>query len=209
MDQPVAAAQFIRDIELREDGGTPAFLQTIRAALAVRLKEAMGPQRILAREEELLRILLPGLRGIPGLHLLAGRHEDRLGILSFFLERLHYNLVVRLLNDRFGIQVRGGCSCAGTYGHYLLHVDPEHSRAIAGKIDHGDLSEKPGWIRLSIHPTTTDAEARRLVEAVDAVARNGRQWASDYTYSAHSNEYTHAAGQSLDGAAVEKWFAMD
>ena len=146
---------------------------------------------------------------MPGLHLLAAHHEDRLGILSFFLEGLHYNLVVRLLNDRFGIQARGGCSCAGTYGHYLLHVDPKRSRTITGKIDHGDLSEKPGWIRLSIHPTTTDAEARLLVAAVDAIARHGRAWAADYTYSSTSNEYTHASGPSLERPAVARWFDLD
>ena len=88
--------------------------------------------------------------------------------MSFYVEDIHYNLLVRLLNDRFGVQVRGGCSCAGTYGHYLLHVDPNRSSAITDKIDHGDLSEKPGWVRMSLHPTTTTAEVHALAEAVRA-----------------------------------------
>lgn len=199
---------YIQDIEVREDGGTPAFLQTFRAALAVRLKEAMDPVRMRQREDQLLDILLPGLRAIDGLHLLAGQHVSRLGIISFYLAGLHYNLVVRLLNDRFGIQVRGGCSCAGTYGHFLLHVDHQHSLAISGQIDGGNLSQKPGWIRLSVHPTSTDDEARRLVTAIGEVARNGRAWGEDYKYSSQTNEYTHRSGHVFDRKRMEAWFEI-
>lgn len=197
---------FVRDIELREDGGTPAFLQTIKAALAIRLKERMGVDRMLAREHELGPRLLDGLRRVPRLHVLAGHIADRLPIFSFYIEHLHYNLVVRLLNDRFGVQVRGGCSCAGTYGHYLLHVDPNRSRAITEKIDQGDLSEKPGWVRLSVHPTTTDAEVEYVLDAVDAIARHGERWAGDYGYCPRTNEFRHRERPDLDGVDVERWF---
>lgn len=199
---------YIHDIEIREDGGTPAFLQTFRAALAIRLKEAMDPERMRQREEQLLALLLPGLEAIAGVQVLASQQPQRQGIISFYIEGLHYNLVVRLLNDRFGIQVRGGCSCAGTYGHYLLHVDPQHSRAISGRIDGGDLSQKPGWIRLSVHPTTTDEEANRLVAAIGAVARHGGEWGQDYAYSAQTNEYTHRSGYCFDPRQLEAWFEL-
>jgi len=165
-----------------------------QAALAVRLKEAMGTERILGREHELLPIFFEGLRAIPGVHLLADHVEDRLGIFSFYVEHLHYNLVVKLLDDRFGVQVRGGCSCAGTYGHYLLHVDPTRSHAITERIDRGDLSEKPGWVRLSVHPTTTTDEARFIVEAVREVVANGERWARDYVYSPQTNEFRPREG---------------
>ncbi|MEY4029227.1 MAG: hypothetical protein RJA90_412, partial [Bacteroidota bacterium] len=108
-----------------------------------RLKEQMGVDKILAREEELLSIIMPRLESIKGLHILAGQHTHRLGVISFYIENLHYNLGVRLLNDRFGIQTRGGCSCAGTYGHYLLHVENEYSKNITDKINKGDLTGKP------------------------------------------------------------------
>lgn len=197
---------FISDIEVREDGGTPAFLQTFKAALAIRLKEAMGVDRMLAREHEMVPRILEGLQRIPRLHVLAGHVADRLGIFSFYVEHLHYNLVVRLLNDRFGVQVRGGCSCAGTYGHFLLHVDPNRSRAITEKIDHGDLSEKPGWVRMSIHPTTPDAEVEFLLHAVEEVARHGERWGQDYAYCSRANEFRHRERPHLDGADVEQWF---
>jgi len=135
---PWGGRKYFDDIEAREDGGTPGFTQAIRAALCIRLKESMGVENILRREHELLELVWDRLGAVPGLHLLAGAHRNRLGIVSFYIEGLHYNLAVRLLNDRFGIQVRGGCSCAGTYGHYLLNVTPEHSRSITDQIDRGE-----------------------------------------------------------------------
>lgn len=198
--------RYISDIEVREDGGTPGFLQAIRAALAIELKEALDTGRMLARERVQVPRLLDGLGRIPGVHVLAPAARDRLGIVSFHIDGLHYNLVVRLLNDRFGIQTRGGCSCAGTYGHYLLHVGPEQSRAIASRIDAGDLSSKPGWVRLSVHPTMPDSEIDTIVEAVEAVAREGGRWADDYVYSPSTNEFRHR--RHTPGDTVRRWFEL-
>jgi len=197
---------FVDNIEAREDGGTPGFLQTIKAALAVQLKEAMGTSRMLEREHELLHRLFGQLRAIPRLHILADHLEDRLAIVSFYVEDLHYNLLVRLLNDRFGVQVRGGCSCAGTYGHYLLHVDPNRSQRITGKIDRGDLSEKPGWVRLSLHPTTTAEEVDALAEAVRSCVENAQAWGADYQYSPTTNEFRHVRDDT--GVSVERLFEI-
>jgi selenocysteine lyase/cysteine desulfurase len=203
---PWGGHKYYDDIEAREDGGTPGFTQAIRTALCVRLKEAMGVESIRRREHELVNLLWDGLRAVPGLHLLADQHRDRLGIISFYIEDLHYNLAVRLLNDRYGIQVRGGCSCAGTYGHYLLHVSRERSKSITDRINLGDKVEKPGWVRLSLHPTTTDAEARRLVEAVAAVATHHRAWAADYAYDPATNEFAHRRDTGAIGRRVRLWF---
>lgn len=198
--------RFYSDIEVREDGGTPPFLQTIKAALAVTLKEAMGVERMLAREAEQVPRLLRGLGSIPGVHVLAPHAEDRLGIVSFYLERLHYNLVVKLLNDRFGVQARSGCSCAGTYGHYLLHIDPQRSHEITQRIDQGDLSAKPGWVRFSVHPTTTRREIECLLEAVEGIARHGTRWARQYRYSRRTNEFVHVSATHDD--RVDRWFNL-
>ncbi|MCB0383055.1 MAG: aminotransferase class V-fold PLP-dependent enzyme, partial [Psychroserpens sp.] len=155
---PWGEHKYIDNIEDREDGGTPGFLQTIKTALAIKLKEAMGVEHILKREHELTSIIFNELSGIDNVNILAGQHQDRLGVISFYIDDLHYNLGVKLLNDRFGIQTRGGCSCAGTYGHFLLHVDQKTSHELTNEISIGDLVRKPGWIRMSIHPTTTNAE---------------------------------------------------
>jgi len=186
---PWGSHKYLDDIEMREDGGTPSFLQTIKSALCIKLKEEMGTKNIIEREEEQLAILWNGMKAIPNLHLLAENQPERLGVLSFYIDGLHYNLGVRLLNDRFGVQVRGGCSCAGTYGHYLLHVDHETSDKITESISHGDLSAKPGWIRMSIHPTMNDEEIKFLLHSVKELAENYKVWAEDYEYSAKTNEY--------------------
>ena len=198
--------KYINDIETREDGGTPGFLQTIRTALSIRLKEKIGVENILKREHQLLDIAFENLLSIPNLKLLAPQTQDRLAIISFYIDDLHFNLGVKLLNDRFGIQTRGGCSCAGTYGHYLLHVDQEASNNITCEIDHGNLTHKPGWIRMSMHPTTTDEEAYFVCNAIKQLAENFAEWANDYTHNIHSNEFIHKHETTSDH--VKEWFIV-
>ena len=199
---------FLDDVEAREDGGTPAFLQTIKAALAVRLKEAMGVERMAAREAAIVPHAMDRLDAIPRVRLLARELRHRLAMLSFHVEGVHYNLMVRLLNDRFGVQARGGCSCAGTYGHYLLNLDPTLSKALTDRIDFGDLSARPGWVRLSFHPTTTMADIDHSLDAVAEIAAHAEEWARDYTYSPATNEYAHRSGAGDAPAMVRGWFEI-
>ncbi len=204
---PWGEHRYFDDIEAREDGGTPGFLQAMRAAFSVLLKEEMGTVNIRNREHELLAIAFERLRKIPGVYIFAEEHTNRLGAISFILQPLHYNLVVQLLNDRFGIQVRGGCSCAGTYGHYLLQVAPEVSHQMAERIDKGDLSAKMGWVRLSLHPTMTNAEVNYVCDAIAAIARNHTEWVKDYFYKSTTNEFVHKT-QPDYRPLVEKWFRL-
>lgn len=178
---PWGKHKYIDDIEAREDGGTPPFLQTIKAAMCIKLKEKMGVDAIQKREEEILELIWKAIPKIPNLHVLAEQHRHRLGVVSFYVDNLHYNVGVKLLNDKFGIQARGGCSCAGTYGHYLLNVDVEHSNKITDLISMGDCSNKPGWIRVSIHPTHTNEEIEFLLDALKQLAENFQDWSKDYT----------------------------
>lgn len=205
---PWGEYKFIDDIEVREDGGTPGFLQAIRTALSMELKNQMGTDQIRQREDELLRLAFRELQRVPGIHILADHQEERLGILSFYFDRIHYNLVVRMLSDRFGIQARGGCACAGTYGHYLLNVSHEKSRDITSKINSGDLSDKPGWVRISLHPTMTDQEVTFIAYALEQISKNYKEWMPDYVYNKHTNEFSHIAGQP-DPALVESWFRLE
>lgn len=200
--------KYVDDIEAREDGGTPGFLQTIKTALAIRLKEQMGTDKIVAREKELLKIAFPALKAVPHVRILADTITERLGVISFYIDFLHFNLVVKLLNDRFGIQVRGGCACAGTYGHYLLEVSHEKSKSITDKINHGDLSEKPGWIRWSLHPTMTDEEAVGFVDAIKQIVENHEEWSKDYVYDNHKNEFYHHKQTREILQEVKDWFVL-
>jgi selenocysteine lyase/cysteine desulfurase len=198
--------RYVSDVETREDGGTPGFLQAFKAALCIRLKEKMGVGKIIQRDNELLEIAYNGLSTIPGLHLLAGNIKERLGVISFYVEGIHHNLMAKLLNDVFGIQVRGGCSCAGTYGHYLLGVDWETSHDITRNIDHGDLSMKPGWIRISLHPTMTDAELNFIIHSIADISKNSSKYINDYHYDRLTNEFMHKSNPDNNNFKVHEWF---
>jgi selenocysteine lyase/cysteine desulfurase len=205
---PWGEHKYIDNIEDREDGGTPGFLQVIKTALAIQLKEKMGVQNILDREHELVKYIFATLNQLPNLHILANQHQDRLGVISFYIDDLHYNLGVKLLNDKFGIQTRGGCSCAGTYGHYLLHVDQETSHNLVCQISSGDLIQKPGWIRMSVHPTTTSAEIEFVCESIRLLSENHQEWAKEYQYNPKTNEFNHKAAASLEKERVATWFKV-
>ena len=203
---PWGEYKYVDDIEAREDGGTPGFIQAIRAALAINLKEQMGTDRIREREKQLVNKTLRELRLIKRLKILADNVEDRLPVFSFYLEGIHYNLVVKLLSDKYGIQTRGGCACAGTYGHYLLEVSFDKSHEITEKINSGDLSEKPGWIRMSLHPTLTDSELEYIINAIREISDNIEIWQKDYLYNKKDNEFIHKKESGISGELVKKWF---
>ena len=208
---PWGEHKYIDDIQLREDGGTPGFLQTIKTALCIQLKEQMGINNILKREHELHEIIWDRLSNLSNLHILAGNISDRLGIYSFYIDNLHFNLGVQLLNDKFGIQVRGGCSCAGTYGHILLNVDTVQSHNITNTIDQGDLSLKPGWIRMSIHPTMSDQDVDFIVNAIEELAENHHSWSRDYSYNKSKNTFLYKNQKfALDNKnRGESWFIKE
>ncbi len=186
---PWGEYKFVDDIEIREDGGTPGFMQAIRAALAIKLKEKMTVEKIKAREKEMMKIIWSKISSISGIKILAENETNRLSVISFYHENIHYNLIVKLLSDYFGIQVRGGCACAGTYGHYLLNVSYEKSKEITNKINNGDFSEKPGWVRLSLHPTNTNEEIQTVIFALKEISKNYKKMSENYDYSSHKNEF--------------------
>jgi len=206
---PWGEYKFIDNIEAREDGGTPGFLQAMRTALSIELKNQMGVENIRKREEELVKTAFSELRQIKGVKILADAIEDRLGVISFYIEGIHFNLVVKLLNDKFGIQSRGGCACAGTYGHYLLDVSYDTSHEITQLINHGDLSKKPGWIRISFHPTTTNEELFTITEAIKQISLNYQTWQDDYFYNRQTNEFQHKNEAVDKTEKITDWFKLN
>lgn len=196
------------DIETKEDGGTPGFLQVMRTALAIRLKEKMGEDNIEKREEELLQLCFNELKTISGLYLLGFNDEPRIGCVSFGIENIHYNLIVRLLNDRFGIQVRGGWSCASTYSHHLFDLNAASSKQITEGISKKDLTIKPGWVRLSLHPITTNKEVLFICDAIKQIVKNIDHWKQGYTYNPNNNEFECAKGDAEMKDQVKQWFSI-
>jgi selenocysteine lyase/cysteine desulfurase len=200
---------FYEDVEVREDGGTPGFLQAIRAALSIKLKEDMGVENILKREEEILNICFNELGKNEDVKILAENIKDRIAIISFNIEHIHYNLIGKLLNDMFGIQSRGGCSCAGTYGHYLFDIDFDTSHIITDEIEKGILNHKPGWVRVSFHPTMTNQEVYDVCNAINYISKNITELEKYYNCNPKTKEYTHKDGEMFSSFNIKSWFELN
>jgi selenocysteine lyase/cysteine desulfurase len=190
---------YLRDPAHREEGGTPAIVESIRAGMVFALKRAVGTDLIRERELRFQRIAVAAWAANPAIEVLGNPRADRLSIFSFVVRRpggrfLHYNFVVALLNDLFGIQSRGGCSCAGPYGHRLLGIDLDHAHRLEHEVLGGCDGIKPGWARISLTYFLTDAVCRYIVEAVDLVARHGWKLLPDYRFDPYSGLWRHRHG---------------
>ncbi|MEK6720688.1 MAG: aminotransferase class V-fold PLP-dependent enzyme [Chloroflexota bacterium] len=190
--------RYLDDIEHREEGGTPAIVESIRAGLVFQLKEAVGTEAIREREESFIRRALERWEGNPDIEILGSHDLKRLSIVSFVVRHagryLHHNFVVALLNDLFGIQSRGGCSCAGPYGHRLLGIDLETSHEFERAIAQGCEGIKPGWVRVNFNYFISEAVFEFVLAAVDLVASDGWRLLPEYEFDAASGLWSHAAG---------------
>jgi len=164
---------------------------SIQAGLAFDLKHAIGPERMRRVEQDYLRRALAEWTKNPDLEILGNLEPERLGVVSLIFRGVHHNLASALLNDFFGIQVRGGCMCAGPYGHELLHIDERVSLSIRRQLVQGHIGVKPGWVRICFSPVTGEEEFQTLLEAVDFVAKRGRDFQDRYTLDDHTGEWHH------------------
>ncbi len=189
---------YLSDIEHREEGGTPAIVESIRAGLVFGLKAAVGVDAIREREHDFIQRAMHHWEANPSIEILGSHQAERLSIVSFVVRRdgryLHHNFVVALLNDLFGIQSRGGCSCAGPYGHRLLGIDVEASREFEREIARGCEGIKPGWVRVNFNYFISEAVFRFILDAVDLVAREGWRLLPDYAFDPASGMWRHRAG---------------
>jgi hypothetical protein len=188
---------FHPDIEHREEGGTPAIVESIRAGLVFQLKAAVGVPEIRRREEDFVSRAIAAWAETPGIEVLGSHDAERLSIVSFVIKHpgakryLHHNYVVALLNDLFGIQARGGCSCAGPYGHRLLGIDPTFSHALEREISTGCEGIKPGWVRVNFNYFIDEQTFQYLVDAVKLIATHGAVLLPDYRFEPMSGLWRH------------------
>ncbi len=189
---------YITDQEHREEGGTPAIIGSIRAGLVFKLKDEVGPDRIRGLEHHFIRRAIDSWKTNPSIDILGNPDAERLSIVSFVIRTeekvLHHNYVVALLNDLFGIQARGGCSCAGPYGHRLLGIDLETSRRFEDVIATGCEVLKPGWVRLNFNYFISESEFDYIVEAVHMIGSDGWRLLPLYTYETESGIWRHRDG---------------
>ncbi|BBH69824.1 aminotransferase [Actinoplanes sp. OR16] len=187
--------RYLTDPVAREEGGTPAIVESIRAGLVFAVKNAVGTDLIKEREHALWQRARSRWAASPAIEILGDLDAERLSIVSFQIRAgdryLHHNYVAALLNDLFGIQARSGCSCAGPYGHRLLGIDEAHSREFRGEIVDGWEGIKPGWSRLNLNYFISDTEADYLIEAVLLIATHGSRLLPEYRFDPRTGRWTH------------------
>jgi selenocysteine lyase/cysteine desulfurase len=188
--------RYLTDPVAREEGGTPAIVDSIRAGLVFQLKDAVGDEVIRSHEEHYLRRAVTAWLAEPTIEILGNTEAERLSIVSFVVRapsgrHLHHNFVVALLNDLFGIQSRGGCSCAGPYGHRLLGIDLDRSHEFEREIAGGCEGIKPGWVRVNFNYFISPAVFDYVVEAVRLVARDGWRLLPDYRFEPATGLWRH------------------
>jgi len=191
--------RYLDDPTHREEGGTPAIVESIRAGLVFQLKEAVGVATIQRHEDELLSRAVASFREDPRVEILGNLGARRLSIVSFVIRSptgkyLHHNYVVALLNDLFGIQTRGGCSCAGPYGHRLLGIDLDRSHRFEREIATGCEGIKPGWVRVNFNYFLDDEVVDYIIGAVRLVASDGWRLLGDYRFDPHTGLWRHRQG---------------
>jgi selenocysteine lyase/cysteine desulfurase len=191
--------RYLADPAHREEGGTPAIIESIRAGLVFGLKDAVGVETIRAVEADFLSRALAAWKEHPNIQVLGNPDAERLSIISFVVKRpggkyLHHNAVVAILNDLFGIQSRGGCSCAGPYGHRLLGIDIETSHEYEREIARGCEGIKPGWVRVNFNYFISETVFRYIVQAVELVADHGWKLVPQYRFSIETGLWRHENG---------------
>ncbi len=190
--------RYLDDIEHREEGGTPSIIGAIRAGLVFALKESVGTDTIRERGRSFTIRAIESWSKNPNIKILGNPEADRLSIVSFVVRhgerRLHHNFVVALLNDLFGIQSRGGCSCAGPYGHRLLDIDIETSREYEREISRGCEGIRPGWVRVNFNYFISDQVFEFILDAVNLVADHGWRLLPQYRFDPITALWTHTDG---------------
>ncbi len=190
---------YLTTVEHREEGGTPDIVGSIRAGLVFQLKQAVGADEIQRREERFVRRAIESWERHPNLEILGNHDADRLSIVSFVVRdgpgrHLHHNFVVAVLNDLFGIQSRGGCSCAGPYGHRLLGIDIDRSHEFEREIARGCEGIKPGWVRVNFNYFIDDETFDYIVDAVSLVADRGGELLPLYRFEPRTGLWRHRDG---------------
>ena len=195
----------------REEGGTPAIVESIRAGLVFKLKDAVGVPLIRHNENVFWTRVAQRWGTNPDIDILGGLDAERLPIVSFLIRYrgkwLHHQFVTALLNDVFGIQARGGCSCAGPYGHYLLGIDMAASREFQSVVVDGWSGIKPGWTRMSFNYFISETVADYLIEAVEMIAADGYRLLPDYRFDPADGVWRHRDQSRPKASLGNPWIA--
>jgi selenocysteine lyase/cysteine desulfurase len=206
--------QFIADHERREEGGTPAIVESVRAGLVFKLQQAVGTDLIESLEASFKERALAQWKLNKNIEVLGDSSQEGLSIFSLRIKHeeadLHYGFVVALLNDLFGIQARGGCSCAGPYGHELLGMDLNYSRKLEKELNKGHMVMRPGWVRLNFNYFINEETFDYLLNAIEYVSELGWKLLPFYEIDSDSGTWRYqGASMKLESLCLESLFVED
>jgi hypothetical protein len=186
------------DPAIREEGGTPAIVESVRAGLAFALKDAVGSDEIRRREHDFARRALRSWAANPQIEILGNPELERLAIVSLGLRHpaglLHANFVVAVLSDLFGIQARSGCFCAGPYVHRAFPIDDAWSERMDAEVSRGHVGAKLSFTRLGFNYFTSETVFDYVLRAVHLVADEGWKLLPLYRFDPASGLWHHADG---------------
>jgi selenocysteine lyase/cysteine desulfurase len=171
---------YVGQLNLREEAGTPAIMGDITAGAAFLVKQMLGPARIESHEIAISARAVARLAAHARITVLGPHDLPRLAIVPITIEGLHHDFASALLDHLFGIQNRGGCSCAGPYGHRLLGIDRETSNRFRALVRRGIQGMKPGWVRLALPYYASDDDLDFILTAVEFVADHGDEFLPAY-----------------------------
>ncbi len=176
---------YLKSVSEREEAGTPNIVGDIRAALVFMVKSAVGQDYIDARVRQLVDQALTVWNKNPAINVLAGNRFNRLPVFSFVFSDVdgkpyHHQLATLLLSDLTGIQARGGCACAGPYGHRLLGVERVQSEHIRSEISDGREIEKPGWVRLNLSYLFSEQKVDYIIDEINKFPQNLEKYSRGY-----------------------------
>jgi selenocysteine lyase/cysteine desulfurase len=210
-------ADYVNDIETREKAGTPGILQTIKAALAIDLKDAIGIEKIEEKELHYITRALNRLVTHKNIEILGPIDpSNRISIVSFKIRHgdkyLHPKLITRLLNDLFGIQSRAGCMCAGPYGHFLLNITDKQSVFLRKLISQNKNGMKIGWCRVNFHYLHSEVEFQFICQAIEFIADRGYKFIPEYVFDFQTGEWNHREFkimQQVETPSIKNIMGMD
>ena len=185
--------------EVREEGGTPGIVESIRAGIVFALKDAVGTDEIRRREDDFVRRALASWGANPRIELLGNPELERLAIISLALRhprgRLHSNFVAALLNDLFGIQARSGCFCAGPYMHRMVPIEDDWSARMDAEVALGHLGAKLSFVRVGFNYFMSEVAFEYLLEAVHLLANDAWKLLPLYRFDPYTGLWHHERGR--------------
>lgn len=178
--------KYVSQLERKEEGGTPAIIESIRTGLVFKVQQQIGTDTVKTLEQNIVKQAMKRFSMMKNIEVLGSHTLDRVAIFSLRFKHknkdLHYGLISAILNDFFGIQVRGGCSCAGPYGHKLLGIDDQTSNTLAALIAEGEMIMRPGWVRLNFNYFINAKEFNYIIEAISLVSQHAAKLQVYYYY---------------------------